>query len=216
MDDSVKTRRYRSPARQAAAQQTRRAILAAARRLFIERGYNATTMAAVAEAAGVALDTVYASIGPKPVLFRLLVESAISGKDEAVPALDRDYVRAMQAEPDARRKLALYAQAVRQIQERLAPLFNVLQEAASSDAELAAVWNDIGERRARNMRLLVADLVKTAELRPDLSEQEAADILWTMNSSEFYALMVHQRQWDPSRFEDWLASAWARLLLGDD
>ena len=91
MTDHVKARPYHAPRRQAQARRTRRAILdAAASQLFVERGYAATTMSAVAEAAGVALDTVYAAVGPKPVLFRLLVETAISGTEEPVPALERD------------------------------------------------------------------------------------------------------------------------------
>lgn len=215
MSDPVKTRTYHSPARQAAAQRTRHTILDAATRLFVSGGYSATTMAAIADEASVALDTVYASVGAKPVLFRLLIESAISGEDDPVPALERDYVRAIRAEPDPRRKLALYAQAIRRIQERLAPLFSVLREAAPADADLGAVWNEIGERRARNMRLLAAELAETGKLRPDLSVEEAADILWTMNSSEFYVLLVQERKWAPDRFERWLADSWARLLLRD-
>jgi AcrR family transcriptional regulator len=213
MAEPVKRRPYRAPRRRAAAQRTRRVILEAAARLFVERGYPATTMAAIAEAAGVALDTVYASVGPKPVLFRLLVETAISGAAEPVPALERDYVHAMRAEPDPRRKLELYAGAIRRIQGRLAPLFRVLQGAAPAHPELAALWTEIAERRAGNMRMLAQELAETGGLREDISVEEAADLIWAMNSSEFYALLVLERAWDPERFEHWLAAAWQRLLL---
>ncbi len=215
MKEPVKPRRYNSARRREAAERTRQSILDAAAQLFKERGYTATTMADIAEAAGVALDTVYASVGPKPLLFQLLVESAISGGSEPVPALQRDYVRAIQAEPNPARKLELYARAVRRIQERLAPLFSVLQQAAATDDELAALWREIGERRAGNMRLLVAELVETGALREGLSIDEAADIIWSMNSSEFYVLLVRERGWEPGRFEQWLADAWKRLLLRD-
>ena len=90
-------RSYDSSRRKAAAAATRHRILGEARRLFIERGYEATTIAAIAAAAGVAPDTVYATVGRKPVLFRLLVEAAISGTSEAVPALEREYVRRVRA-----------------------------------------------------------------------------------------------------------------------
>ncbi len=213
MVQPVKTRRYHSPRRRAAAQRTRRAILDAAARLFVERGYPATTMAAIAEAAGVALDTVYAAVGPKPVLFRLLVETAISGADEPVPALERDYVREIRAEAHPGRKLELYARAVRRIQGRLAPLFRVLQSAAPAHPELAALWAEIGERRARNMRLLAEELAQAGALREGISIDEAADVIWATNSSEFYTLLVHQRDWDADRFEHWLATTWTRLLL---
>jgi AcrR family transcriptional regulator len=215
MSDRVKPRTYHSPTRAEAARQTRHAILRAARTLFLEHGYSATTMTAIAGEAGVAIDTIYASVGPKPLLFRLLLESALSGVDEEVPALEREYVREMQAEPDAGRKLEMYAAAVRSVQERLAPLFRVLLEAAPVDESLHTIWEDISERRASNMRLLVADLTKAAALNPEITPDEAADILWTMNSTEYYTMLVEQRGWSPARFEAWLASAWKRLLLAE-
>jgi AcrR family transcriptional regulator len=215
MAKSVKPRPYHAPRRAEAAARTRRTIAEAAGRLFAEHGYNAVTMAQIAAEAGVAADTVYAAIGPKPVLFRLLIERAISGEDDAVTPLERDYVRAMRSEPDARAKLAIYARAVRLIQARLAPLFLALQSAASSEPELAALWREISERRAANLRLLAADLATTGLLRADLSIDEAADIIWSMNAAEYYDLLVHQRGWLPERFEAWLVDAWQRLLLRD-
>jgi AcrR family transcriptional regulator len=191
------------------------AILAAAAALFAERGYAATTVAAVAGAAGVAVDTVYAVAGPKPRLFRLLLETAISGTDEAVEAGEREYVRAIRAEPDAARKLAIYAEALGRIQPRLAPLFQVLQEAAAADAGLAALWREIADRRAANMRLLAADLAATGALRPGLALDAVADVLWSMNAPEYWLLLVRDRGWPPERFTSWLADAWTRLLLAD-
>ena len=213
MSEPVKSRTYRSSVREEQARRTRQAILNAARRLFAEQGYAATTIAQVARAAGVAVDTVYASVRAKPVLFRLLMETAISGTDEAVPALERDYVRVIRTEPDPARKLALYAQAVGRIQQRLAPLFQVLHQAAAADAELGALWQEISDRRAANMGLLAGELAATGALRPELTVEQAADVLWSMNSPEFYLLLVGQRGWDPDRFQQWLAHAWQRLLL---
>jgi AcrR family transcriptional regulator len=213
MSRPVNPRRYRSARRQEQASRTRRAILDAAGRLFVQHGYTATTMAAVADAAGVALDTVYAAVGPKPVLFRLLVEVAISGADPPVEALERDYVHAIRAEPDAASKLVLYAGAIRRIQQRLAPLVQVLQQAAEADPQLRALWRQIAERRAANMGVLAAELAATGALRPDLTVQVAADVLWSMNSPEFYLLLVGQRGWEPDRYQRWLADAWQRLLL---
>jgi AcrR family transcriptional regulator len=215
MAKPVKPRSYHAPRRAEAAARTRRTIAEAAGRLFAEHGYNAVTMAQIAAEAGVVADTVYAAIGPKPVLFRLLIERAISGEDGAVTPLERDYVRAMRAEPDAREKLAIYARAVRRIQTRLAPLFLALQAAASSEPELAQLWREISERRAANMRLLATDLAATGSLRVDISVEQAADIIWSMNAAEYYDLLVQQRGWSPERFEAWLIDAWQRLLLSD-
>ena len=213
MTQRAKRRVYDSSSRKEAARVTRQVIVDAARSVFLDRGYAAATMPAVAHAAGVALDTVYATVGKKPALFRLLIEMAVSGTDRAVPAEERDFVQAIRAETDATGKLRIYAAALRSIQQRLAPLFRVLQGAAPLDPQLAVLWKNISERRARNMRLFAADLAATGRLRSHLSVAKAADIIWTMNSPEFYLLLVEQRGWSPQEFEDWLTDAWILLLL---
>ena len=206
-------REYDASGRKEAAERTRVEIQAAARRLFIARGYRGTTVAEIASEAGVAVDTVYASIGTKLSLVRLLVETSISGADHAIPADEREYVKAIVAEPDAARKLVLYAQAVRRIHARLAPLLLVLKDAASSDDELAEMWKSIATRRATNMRRFVSDLVATGSLREDVDHEEAADTIWATGSPELYLLLTAERGWSPEKFEDWLARTWIRLLL---
>jgi AcrR family transcriptional regulator len=218
MEPSVKrerSRQYDASRRQEAAAETRRAIVSAARRLFLEKGYVATTMPAIAKTAAVSLDTVYASTGAKPVLFRQLIETAISGADDPIPALQRDYVREIQSEPDPARKIAIYAHAVRLIQERMAPLFAVLRDAAQTDDDLRQLWADISQRRAANMRLFAAELAAAGGLRPDLTIEQAADIIWSMNAPDYYLLLVDQRGWTPDQFESFLTDAWTRLLLPD-
>jgi AcrR family transcriptional regulator len=204
-------RRYDASRRRAAAAETRHSILVAAREIFLERGYVAATMPAIAERAGVALDTVYASVGRKPSLFRELIETAISGQDEAVPAEQREYVKALRAEPNAARKLEIYAAANAAIQTRLAPLVTLVRDAAAADEQLARLWREIADRRAANMRLLAADLARTGRLRVDVAE--AADVIWATNSPEFFLLMVRDRGWEPERFQAWLAATWRQLLL---
>jgi AcrR family transcriptional regulator len=208
-----KRRKYDATGRRASAERTRHAVLDAAHRLFASRGYEATSMAGIAAAAGVATDTVYATVGRKPALMRLLLERAISGGDDPVPAGDRDYVRAIQAEQDPARKLAIYAAAVRTIHGRLAPLVRSVQGAASVHPEVARAWKEISERRARNMRLFVAHLAGVGALRDSLDPDEAADVVWATNSPELYLLLVGERGWTPERYEAWLAQAWERLLL---
>jgi AcrR family transcriptional regulator len=204
-------RRYDATRRRQAAARTRTAILDAARELFTERGYTATPMTAIAERAGVALDTVYASVGRKPELARLLIETAISGTDQAIPAEQRDYVRAVQAAPDAETKIALYAAAVTAIAPRLAVVLAIIQQAAHTEPDLAALWDQIAERRAANMHRFVADLAAVTPLRLDLGD--AADIVWATNAAELYQLLVGQRGWSPQRYERFLTDTWRRLLL---
>jgi AcrR family transcriptional regulator len=211
-----KRRRYDASRRQAAAAQTRHAIAAAARELFLARGYAGATVAAIAGAAGVSHETVYATFGPKPMLFRHLVEIALSGTDEPVPPLERDIVRQVRAEPDPRRIIDLFAHTVRLLHERLAPLFAILSEGARTDPDLKAFADELSARRVGHMRAFVADLAEKGGLRADLSLELAADVIWVMNSPEFYLLCVRDRGWTPENFERWLADSWKRLLLPID
>jgi AcrR family transcriptional regulator len=206
-------RRYDATGRRQAAARTRTAILDAARELFTQRGYAATAMTAIAERAGVALDTVYASVGRKPEVARLLIETAISGTDRAIPAEQRDYVRAIQAAPDAATKIAVYAAAIAAIAPRMALVLGIIQQAAHTEPELDRLWNEIAERRSANMRRFVADLATVATLR--LGLDEAADIVWATNAAETYQLLVTQRGWSLQRYEQFLADTWHRLLLAD-
>jgi AcrR family transcriptional regulator len=212
--DVVKTRRpYRSALRTEQAAATRQAVLEAARELFTAQGYRATGVAAIAARAGVAVDTVYAAVGRKPALMRHLVETSLSGSDDVVPAEERDYVRRLRAAGSAREKIRIYAAAVAAIGIRMAPVHRALAEAALTDPDCAALRAEIDARRASNMRLLAADLRATGELRPDLTDDEVADIVWSMNAAEYRALLVDGRGWSPERFGAWLADAWVRLLL---
>jgi AcrR family transcriptional regulator len=215
MAGTVKGRAYDNATRHARSADTRRRILAAARASLVERGYRATTVAAIARDAGVHVDTIYELIGRKPVLLRELVELAISGGDRPVAADERDYVQAMRAEPDPARKLAIYAGAMRAIQERMAPLFIALQDAAGTDDDARAVWHDINARRAGNMRRLVGELADAGGLRPDLSIELAADVVWASASADVYVLLVGQRGWTGQQYQEWLEDLWGRYLLPD-
>jgi AcrR family transcriptional regulator len=217
MDETVKQpaprRVYSMSRRRQAAVQRRRAIVEAARQHFLERGYSGTTMAAIARSAGVSHETVYAAFGPKPVLFRHLVETALSGTHEPVPALQREIVRQVRAERDPDRIIEMFAHTVRTLQERVAPLIGVLNAGAETDADLRAFAEELSSRRVGHMRAFVEDLAAKRGLRADLSVDMATDVIWIMNSPEFYLLCVRDRGWSPQLFERWLADTWKRLLL---
>jgi AcrR family transcriptional regulator len=210
-----KPRPYHSTRRAQQAAGTRSAILAAARELFVSQGYARTTVGHIARRAEVAVDTVYATIGRKPAVLRQVLETALSGTDEVVPAEHRDYVTRVRASPTARGKITEYVTGLVAVQARLAPVFLALRDAAMSDPESAANWRAIANRRAANMRLFTADLRSTGELRQDLNDDDVADILWSMNSSEYWVLLVGERGWSEGRFASYLIDAWARLLLAD-
>jgi len=218
MSDDVKSpsgakRRYRSPRRLEQAATTRRDVLTAARELFVTKGYNSSTIAEIAERGRVSVDTVYATVGRKPALLRELVETAISGTDQAIPADHRDYVARVRAARTGHDAMTIYALAITGIQERLAPVFLALRDAASTDRDCASLWAEISERRAKNMRAMAADLRAKGDLREDLTDDQVADIIWSMNSAEYWDLLVRERGWTPDQFAAWLTDAWTRLLL---
>jgi AcrR family transcriptional regulator len=206
-------RRYRSELRAAGAEETRQAILSAARKLLVERGYGVMRMERIASDAGVALDTVYAAVGSKPMLIRLLIETAISGGDVAIPAEEREYVKQIRAASSAKVKLGTYAEALRLIHSRLAPLVRALRAAAGEHPDLAALWREISDRRHRNMLLFADELLATGELRAEVERDDLADTLWTIGSPELFLLLTQERGWSGERFSAWLATSWCRLFL---
>jgi AcrR family transcriptional regulator len=208
-------RGYTSEQRRAQSDATRQRILVAARALVVERGYRGTKIAELARRADVHVDTIYELVGRKPLILRALVERAISGTDRPLDPFERDYVQQITAEPDAGRKLDLYAAAMRGIHTRLAPLFLALRDASATDPEAAQVWSQVSERRAANMRLLAADLLATRQLRDGLSIDEVADTIWATNSPDLHRLLVEDRGWSPEHYQEWLADSWRRLFLAE-
>ena len=216
-------RSYDNATREARSDETRTRILEAARALLTTRGYRATTIAEIGRTADVHVDTIYELVGRKPELLRELIERAISGTNRALPATNtavartrqRGYVKAMRAEPDPARKLAIYAGAVSDIHTRMAPLMLALRDAATTDDEAHQVWREISDRRARNMRDLIRDLGPAGTLRIGLSIDEAADVVWATASAELFVLFTQERGWAREAYERWLADTWSRHLLVD-
>lgn len=212
MAEAVKTRRYRSAVRAEQAAATRRAVLTAAHELFTERGWDATSVADVAHAAGVSVDTVYASVGRKPELLLAVVDMVLGGAEEPVPAEQRDYVRAIRAATTAEDKIGAYAAALGRLMPAVAPLVEALRRAGETDRECREAWQRLVDRRAANMRFFVADLRAAGGVRDDLRPSELADVVWAMNSPEYF-LLLRSRGWSARRYARHLDDAWRRLLL---
>jgi AcrR family transcriptional regulator len=188
-------------------------VLDAARDLFVEFGYVATTVAAIASRAGVSPETVYAGFTNKRSVLSELLDVSIVGDDAAVPLLDRSWVQQMRDEPDPMCRLETLARNGRVILERIGPIYEVLQGAAAADLEIGALWRRYKAQRFEGQRVLLGILLKDRNLRAGLSRSAAADILFTIGSPETYGLLVRDRGWSGDQFERWYADSLARLLL---
>jgi AcrR family transcriptional regulator len=208
---TVKRRSYRSEIRAAQADATRDAVLLAARELFTSEGYGCP-IARIAERAGVAVDTVYTSVGRKPALVLAVIDMVLGDADRPLAAEQRDYVQRIRAATGAQDKIAIYAATLAHVLPVVAPLQSALREAGRTDPGCAQVWARLEERRAGNMLLFAQDLRATGELRDDLDDQRVADIVWSTNSAEYYTLL-ERRGWSPQRIGSHLADVWTRTLI---
>jgi AcrR family transcriptional regulator len=214
MSPPVKPRRpYDASRRQEQARRSRLAMLEAAHRLFLERGYPATTMPAVAAGAGVSVQSVYKAYGNKPALLKGVFDVAMAGDDEPVPMLQRAALGRVRDEPDPRRKLRLYGEFVAAVAPRHVPVQLLARAAAATDPEAAGVWEQLQAERLAGLTLFARALHDAGHLRPDVPMEEARDLLWTCNSPETYDLLVLQRGWTPERYGRWVADALTAALL---
>jgi AcrR family transcriptional regulator len=211
MAGDVKPRRpYRSDRRREQAEQTRSRALDAAARLFQERGYEGTSIAAIAAEAGISPETVYAGFGTKRALLGELVERAVRG-DDTKPVPEQAGPRALAAAADQREQLRLFAADITRRLERAAPLVAVVAGAERSEPELADLLARLHDTRRRNLATLVDALRANGPLA--LPPAGALDTVWALTSPELHQLLVRVRGWKRRRYTEWLAETLAQLLL---
>jgi AcrR family transcriptional regulator len=198
---------YHSPRRQAQAQATRRAIAEAARRLFARQGYGAVSLKAVAQEAGVAEQTIYATFGSKPALALALVDMIDRDADVAGA---RAALEAAAADPG--RQLAALVAVDRRLFERGGDVLALLREAGRAEPDLAAAYRE-GRRRGREVQERVIAAWGPGTLRDGLSAAAAADSYAALSNVESYRVLTEERGWSPERFEQWLLTSLRRLLL---
>jgi AcrR family transcriptional regulator len=214
MVGGVKRKRpYNSPRRRAQAEETRRAILDAAQRLFEANGYVPTTMDAIATDAGVSLKTVYLAFATKSRLLRALWDLLLKGDQDDAPVAERPWYVEVLEEPDPARTLQLTARYSRMVKERISGLLEVIRSASTVDPDSAALWELIQRDFHANQRVIVESLQRRAALRADLDVDRATDILWMLNHPDVWLLLVGRRKWTPDQFEQWFADTTCALLL---
>jgi AcrR family transcriptional regulator len=204
-------RRYNSNRRRAQAARTRQDVVEAASRLFLSGGYGPTTVSAIAEAAGVSVETIYKAFGGKPGLVRALVSTGLEG-DGSVPAeLRSDEMQA--AELDPRAVIRNWTRLATEVAPRTAPILLLIRSAAGTDLEMANLLAEVDEQRLRRMDGNARTLYERGELRQGITLEQARDVLWTISSPELYELLVLRRGWSMDRFAAFQANQMIAALL---
>jgi AcrR family transcriptional regulator len=183
-------------------------MVEAAYKLFSERGWN-VPLTAIAEEAGVAVQTLYFTFHTKVALLNEALALAVLGDDQPIPPHERPWFHAMAGEPDVRMAIAMVVDNTMPIFARVAPLARALR---SGDPEIVAMWQRSEQLRHDGYRKLVQTIAKKAELAVGLDE--AVDIAFMLLSPDLYWMAVSERGWSPERWSSWLKRALADALLG--
>lgn len=213
MGETVKSRRYVSPLREAQAATTRTRIATAAGDLFASRGYAATSIGQVAEAAGVARPTVYTTFDGKAALLGAALELRFAGDDEPVPVSERPWFRRVVEAQDQHEMLDEYAGVCRLIAERVATLYEAVRNAVGADEQVARLYGRLKEQRHTGARMVIAALVSLGPLRDRMDPATAADVLWHWNDPALWTAFVTDRGWHPDDYQRWLARTMRESLL---
>jgi AcrR family transcriptional regulator len=197
---------------QARTRLARRAVVDAARTLFIERGYVATTIEAISERSDVPTATVYRLFASKLGILKALLDTSIAGDDQPLAVQERSDVASLFTEPDPHKLLAGFAGVTTAINQRTNDVYLVLMSAAGSDPAAAELLNEIQQQRDQGQSQIARSLSRAHALKPGLRERDAADLIHALMSPEVYRLLVGDRGWAPARYKQWLATTLTEQL----
>jgi AcrR family transcriptional regulator len=205
------TRKYSSPVREEQAARTRARILDAAAKLFLERGYGPTTMKDIAEAAGVARDTVHAVFGSKARVLTSLIDIRLVPDDSVANVTQRPDALAIKNEPDQRRQIELFAEFIADISTQLRPIFEILRTASAVEPEMRAVFAEMDRFRWQNMHTYAKWFAAREPLR--VPTKKAGDIIWTLASPDVARMLCDDLGWTKAQHARWLAHTLTATLL---
>ena len=206
-------RSYDASGRREQARARRRAVVVAAKALFERDGFRSTTIAAVAERAGVSAESIYKGFGTKAALAKAVFDFVIAGDDEPVPVWRRSEADAIRAEPDIRRKIMLYSRGLAARQQRSAKVQILIRDGGHTDQTLTVLWQQLLAERLTGMTMLGRHLIESGQLREGIELDEVRDVLWTYTAVELYELLVVERGWPLDRYADWIGQAIAAALV---
>jgi AcrR family transcriptional regulator len=191
----------------------RAAVIDAARTLFLERGYGATTIEAISALSDVPPATVYRLFSSKRGIVKALLDISIAGDDEAVPVADRPPVRSLLGDPDPTHMVAGFVGFAARVNARTSAIYRILVSAAASDPDAATLLDDITRQRQQGQWRIARSLASAGPLRPKLRERDAADIIHALRSPEVYGLLVVDQRWPHERYKTWLTTTLVDQLL---
>ena len=209
--DVKRSHTYNARRRRDQARRNRSRIIHTATAMFLRDGYSATTVQAIAAAAGVSADTIYKSFGGKPGLIRAIRDRALEGEGP-VPA-ERRSDELQERESDPRAIISAWGDFVAELAPRASPILLLIRDVAATDAEVRALRDELDADRLERMTTNARRLRDAGHLRPGISLAQAADILWTCSSPELYELLVLRRRWTPERYGRYVADAMINALL---
>jgi AcrR family transcriptional regulator len=205
------TRPYDARRRREQAARSRDAILQIARAQFLETGYRATTVAGVAAAAGVSVETIYKGFGGKAGLLRALWQRALAGREHVPAPVRSDILSSTATDPEI--VLRGWGQFTAELSPEGAPIMLLIRAAAASDQEMAALLAEVDDQRRVRMRHNARRLQRRGWLRPGVTLGPATDLLWTYSSAEIYDLLVIKSGWPISRYGQFVGDALIAALL---
>ncbi len=204
-------RRYQSRRRREQAGETRERIVRAAHDLFVSPGYGRTTIADIANTAGVAVETIYGAYRNKPTLLRQVWYATFRGDDEDIRLLDRPEIHAVLAERNLATRLRAHAVAITPVFRRITPLFRALQGAATSEPAAAAMLAEFDERRLDAAGHYARAAATTGQLA--VSERECRDLLAATMDGTLWHRLVEEQAWSDDRFAQLLGTMWVGALV---
>ena len=206
-------RPYHAPQRAAAAARTREAIAAAAKDAFEHLGWSGATMRGIADQAGVSVKTVEALYRTKAELLKQVIDYAIAGDLRPIPVLGRDSAAAMQAAPDAPAMLGIHASYTRAMSGRAAAIFWVVEQAASSHQDIAALWAQMSDNRRTGANWAATTLLTKPGVPPGIGQRYAEEVFWIAVDPGTYRALTLGRGLSPVGFETWIKNFYHKMLL---
>jgi AcrR family transcriptional regulator len=200
-------RHYDASRRREQARARRLAVVLAARDLFERDGFRPTTIAAIAERAGVSAESVYKSFGTKAAVAKAVFDLVIAGDDEPVPVAERPAMQAVRDEPDVRRKIEMFVEGLAQRQARSARVQILIRDGRHVDDSLGPIWAKLNDEGLAGMTMLGRHLLETGQLRDGIGLDEVRDVLWNYLAIDSYERLVLTQGWPLGQYSRWLASA---------